>query len=256
MDRKLLKTPFTRRQIPNWQCPTCQKAALQLMKNSFAFEETALSKKARGHEAWEPDWITYVYSLQLQCPNSLCKETVMSVGEGKMDWDGYHNQERYTGEPCAEVFTPLFFYPNLKMFNIPEDSPKEVRNELNQSFSLFFNNPASAANHVRIALENVLTNIKIKRYEIVKKKRHFINLHKRIEMLPSSHKSVKELCFAVKWLGNAGSHSAVELGLDDVLDGYEIMEEVLKNVYSLKNRSALSLAKRINKKRGPSKKRK
>ena len=49
---------------------------------------------------------------------------------------------------------------------------------------------------------------------------------------------------AVKWLGNAGSHSHKTISADDVLDAYEIMEEILKKIYITKSEEVKKLAKK------------
>lgn len=70
-------------------------------------------------------------------------------------------------------------------------------------------------------------------------------------MLPNRHKHLKELFLAIKWLGNAGSHSNKEITIDDVLDAYEIMETVLKELFEYKKDTVKKLAKKIIKKQGP-----
>jgi hypothetical protein len=45
------------------------------------------------------------------------------------------------------------------MFSCPKDKPKDVSKEIDK---LFFIDPPSASAHVRIALENLLTYLKVK----------------------------------------------------------------------------------------------
>ena len=125
--------------------------------------------------------------------------------------------------------------------------------EIEKSFSLFFCDAPSAANHVRVALENLLTHLKIKRFEIRRKRRTFLALHRRIELLPSKFKHLQDLFFAVKWLGNAGSHSEKVVSKDDVLDAYEIMDEILQDLFFKRTRRIKNMAKQINKTKGPAK---
>lgn len=56
---------------------------------------------------------------------------------------------------------------------------------------------------------------------------------------------------AVKWLGNAGSHSGNTVSADDVLDAYELMEKLLTEVFDEESKKIMALAKDINKKKGP-----
>lgn len=251
MDRQPYELSFTADQLPDWTCPACQKAILVLSQDSFHFTETAASSRAHQDDNWEPEWIEYVYTCQLKCPNSACGELVVSCGNGSVDcYEGY-DDDGYPVQMWADRFTPKFFYPNLKMFKIPSKTPDGVVDELDQSFTLLFANPSSASNHVRIAVEDILTALRVKRYRVIRGSRRVISLHERITLMPTKYDGIRGLLLAVKWLGNAGSHSAQSVTLDDVLDAYEIMEVILEELYATRKRAATSLAKMINRKRGP-----
>ena len=251
MDRKLLKLPFREGRIPAWRCPACNAGILTVIDGSFREEERAHSRKARDHEAWEPEWIQFVYSCMLKCPNSTCEEVVTSGGTGQLDWEGGHDFDGSPEQNWFSIYQPKFFMPHLKLFEIPPDTPDNVASELNESFGLFFQSSSSASNHVRVALENVLNDLKVARYTTNNGRRNFISLHNRIQSLPQKFDEIKELCLAVKWLGNAGSHSNHEVTMDDVLDAYELMQTVLDRLYNSKSKSIEKLAKAVNKKKGP-----
>jgi hypothetical protein len=80
-----------------------------------------------------------------------------------------------------------------------------------------------------------------------------LTLHRRIELIPKKHQHLQDLFFAVKWLGNAGSHSDKAVTKDDVLDAYEIMAEILQDLFVKKTSRVKHLAKLINKTKGPAK---
>jgi len=240
---------FRKNRIPDWICPVCEKGVLNLRKGSFFSEETALSKEAHQHEAWEPEWITYLYSCILDCTNNKCREKVLSVGNGTVDWEEGYDADGMPVQEWYDLFEPQFFYPNLKIFVCPESTPDKVKDHLNQSFSLVFTNPSSALNHLRIALEELLNFMKVKRFNLRNRRRVPITLHKRIEAISSKYQSQKDLLLAVKWLGNSGSHSGTDLSMDDVLDAYEIMEQLLKEVFDKSAVRARSMARKINRKR-------
>ena len=145
---------------------------------------------------------------------------------------------------------PIYFYPNLKFFNIPNGTPEDVVDEVNKSFALFFSDPSSAVSHIRISLEYLLNNLTIKRYINTGKGRKYLALHNRIDLLPKRYDHVKELFLAVKWIGNAGSHSNKEVGKNNVFDCYELMSELLSEVISNRSEKTKALAKQINKKKG------
>lgn len=253
MDRKAYKLPLKRNSVSRWACPSCMKGFLRVKADTFHAEETKESKKAHGHENWYPDWIEYVYSCLLECTNPACKDIVANSGTGSVDFDVEYDEDGSPSQTFEDFFAPKHFAPHLKLFLCPKGTPDNVSAEIEKSFSLFFSDAPSAANHVRMALENLLTHLKIKRYEVRGKRRTFLALHRRIELLPSKYKHLQDLFFAVKWLGNAGSHSDRVVTKDDVLDAYEIMEEILQDLFVKKTIQVKKLAKQINKTKGPTK---
>jgi hypothetical protein len=253
MDRKSYKLPFTKTGYLQWVCPTCGKGVLRIKKDFFHTEETRESKKAHSHEEWDPEWIEYIYSCLLECSNNECQDQVYSSGVGFVDFDLVFDDNGDAQQDYTAFYRPKYFVPHLKIFKYPVGTPEEVSEEIEASFELFFCNPPSASNHVRIALENLLTHMKVKRYDVRNRKRIYLRLHRRIEMFPTKYADLKELFFAIKWLGNAGSHSHKSISSDDVLDAYEIMEEILKEIFEKKSKRVKKLAKKIVKKKGPKK---
>lgn len=248
MDRKLLKTDFNKENIPAWSCPACGSGILHPKKNSFLYFETAQSKKYSNHPDWEPEWDEYTYSMVLECSNKTCSETVANVGTGKVEM-AYEYVDQIPEAVFEDTFRPKYFYPPLILFKFPETVADDVKNELIQSFEVFFCNPPSAANHIRIALERLLNHLKVKRFEIKSKKKRYISLHQRIEIASKNYPNLREYFLALKWLGNAGSHSDQIISIDDVIDSYEIFEFVLNELF--KNKSLRLLVKQINKMKGP-----
>ena len=253
IDRKIFKLPFRGKGLTRWTCPTCGKGLLNVKEGTHHYGEDRNSKRARSDDYWDPDWIEYLYSCLLECNNTVCKDVVSSSGVGSIvQYMGYDEQGELSLD-YEERFSPKYFSPHLKIFDYQQDIPDEVKNELEISFSLFFCDPSSSANHIRIALENLLTHMNIKRFAAQNGKRRYLTLHERIELLPKKHLDIKDLFFAIKWLGNAGSHSHKTVSSDDVLDAYELMEELLVQVFSNKSKNIKKLANKINKKRGPTK---
>lgn len=254
MNRDLFKQPFTLDKVPDWICPTCEKGILRMKKGSFAQEESAYSRKnsydpSCGYIYFE---VEYVYICLFICSNDRCKEVVANTGIGfvveniELDEDGEVN------EVNGDFFGPLYFRPPLKLIRIPKKCSKSIQKSLEESFQLFFSSPSSAANNLRISLEEILTELKIKRFTISKKReRKVLQLHQRIDLLPDRYSHIKEMMEAIKWLGNAGSHSHDEVKVDDVLNAYELMEHVLEEIYQSKGKRVEAIAKKINKKKGP-----
>lgn len=253
MDRQDLKRPFTVERDTNWTCPTCERGTLRVIKDTFHKEER-LHSRVHGEDAWDPDWIEYVYACLFQCSNDACREVVSSVGTGTVEPFEHMDENGNWEQDYSEVFKPQFFEPNLKLIPFPAKCADNIVVPLNESFRLFFSSPSAAANSIRIAVEALLTELKVKRFALINGKRKIIPLHQRIHMLPAKHNDIGELLLAIKWLGNAGSHGGAGISHDDMLDALELMEHVLAQLYSEKKKLT-TIAKRVNKKKGPVKRR-
>jgi hypothetical protein len=253
MDRKLFKVPFRENHAPNWLCPRCDVGLLRMEPETFFRVESEDSKRMKEHDAWDPEWIRYRFSSMLACTNDQCGDHVALVGTGDVSIDVIFQGDGEPEQEWADFFTPKFFEPPLKLISIPEDCPEAVRAPLTESFRLVFSSPAAASNSTRIALEALLTELRVPRFSQTSgKKRGLLSLHARIGLLPKKFEELKEMFFAVKWLGNAGSHSGRELSLDDAFDAYELVAHILDSVYSDRSKKLASLAKKVNKKKGPS----
>lgn len=252
VDRKTFKLPFTKLAQPDWHCPTCQKGLLRIVDETFFEKERSYSEKAHGHDDWDPDWVSSVYSCLLECSNDSCKEAVSSTGNGFIDWDIEDDVNGFQSQVYSSFYTPLFFNPHLQLIPIPQNTPDTVKTKLNNSFQLFFSSPSAASNNIRAAIESMLDSFSVNRYRVSNGKRHLINLHQRIGLLPVKYDEFKDLLMAAKWLGNAGSHSGKELTSDDVMDAYEIIEYILSEIYDGKSKKIKTLANKVNKSKGPS----
>jgi hypothetical protein len=170
---------------------------------------------------------------------------------GGVDVDFIVNEDGEPEQTWGDFFRPKYFEPPLRIIDIPVECPDSVSSPLQESFRLFFSSPAAASNNVRIALEALLTELGVKRFNTKSGKRIFLGLHSRISLLPAKHAGLKELFVAIKWLGNAGSHMDSAVTSDDVMDAYSLIDHVLQELYTKKAEKAKALAKRINKKKGP-----
>lgn len=250
MDRKALKIPFTKGHAPDWMCPSCEKGVLRIKNETFFTDERAQSRD-HSHEAWEPEWITNVYSCLLYCTNDKCNEVVSSSGSGSVDWSIREDERGEPEQVYEDHYRPKHFDPPLRIIAIPKACPESVSSPIEESFSLFFSSPNAAANSIRVSVEQLLTELRIKRFNLIKGKRRYISLHQRIALLPAQHSEIKDLVLAIKWLGNSGSHSRDAMTLDDVMDAYEFLEHILEEIFGKKAKKLKALAKKVNKKKGP-----
>ena len=76
-----------------------------------------------------------------------------------------------------------------------------------------------------------------------------MNTHDRIEALQTKEPEVAATLEAVKWIGNACSHTQT-LSIQDVLEGAALLERALRQIYDTSDEELARLAKQINKRRG------
>jgi hypothetical protein len=247
MDRALFKAYFTEKSVPDWSCPTCRKSILRIKEGTFHTKETHASGEEHDNVAWSPEWIRYTYACLFECTNDSCKEVVASCGNGNVGYDFSFDGD---GE-FVDFYQPQFFNPHLQIFDIPSNCPSAIKEELDRSFKQFFSSPDAALNSARAAIEQLVTELGVKRYQTQNGKRRPVNLHARINMLGTQHSQIKDMLIAIKWLGNAGSHPGAEISVDDVLDSYELIEHVLHELFGGKAKAMKALARKVNKRKGP-----
>jgi Domain of unknown function (DUF4145) len=240
INREFWLDSFQENNLPNWPCPRCGEGVLRPVDDSFRFWESGDSyEKGKNHlielgfydsndkSMLGMELAEYRYSVLLRCNNSNCREHVSSCGFGYVA-ENYNSIKKETEE--YNVFEPLFFHPQVNLFSIPKSCPRNVSKEIQSSFKLFFTDPPAAASYARKAVDEILTNKRVKRYVRSKGKQIKISLHDRIVAFQKNKPEVARKLIAVKWLGNEGSHTD-NMTKNDVLDAYEILEFILDDLY-------------------------
>ena len=251
MNRDLYKRSFILQDPPIYSCPQCSIGILRLNEDSFKKYTTFDLDEMLKHPDFEPDWIDYIFNCVFECNNHKCDGKVVCTGRGNVDFDIDIDNDGQEYQEWNDCYRPLFFHPNLKLINIPENTPDNIKKILNKSFELFFTSPSAAANLVRISIEEILTDQDVNLYS-KKDSSKKMSLHSRIEEhLPDKYQTIKDHLEAVKWLGNAGSHSGEELSLDDTMDAYELVEYVLSEIYRSTSYNLDRLTQEINTFKGP-----
>jgi hypothetical protein len=158
------------------------------------------------------------------------------------------------GEPESytwEEFRPLFFSEPPRIILIPDRVPSEIAQDLTNSFQLYWVDPESCANRIRSSVERLLSHFGVRRTAISKKgKRVLLSLHSRIEVFRANHAGTGDALMAVRWIGNAGSHTQ-PITREDLLDGYELMEHVLAELFAGRHRRIAQLSRQINRRKRP-----
>ena len=251
MNRKLPIREFTKDGTVVWPCPQCSHGALQLRKESLFEGETTESKVSSGDPAWEPEWIDGRFSCMMGCPH--CGGQISVAGKYRVQDDRYYDEREGGGGEYQSYYRPEFFSESPPLIAVPEETPPEVLEELRGSFRLFWADPSACANRIRSSLEALLTaqRIPLTTGRIAAKgRRKFLSLHDRLVRFAAKQPELSEALMAVKWLGNAGSHSS-PVTEDDIRDGFEIVELVLDKLYSRREQRVKSLSRAINRRKGP-----
>ncbi len=252
MDRKLWKSLMTDTTAPPWPCPACKAGCLKLVPDSLGHYETRISINTRASHAegyWEPDIPFYRFRCTLQCDRPECTEPVIVTGhttdeqednyEGGIDWKHY--------------LSPVCFHPPPPVIPIPGQCPPAIKREIQAAFALYWCDRGACANRLRAAIERLLTHLKVPRTSLDKDKheRHRLSLHGRIKRFEAKDRELATAMYAVKWLGNEGSHTG-KLQQDDLLDAFELTHHLLSALFIPpdKNR-VIELAKAIHRRKKP-----
>lgn len=230
--------------LPQWPCPRCNtgyllldKKRLNVAKSRDLFRQKEFEKDDFGenlflglltvvsHVIESLQWLQARFSGLLYCTNKECKETVSVIGRAEI-WNSRYPQG--DPKPTPPYIIPEYFSPSLQIFKLKTEYPTTVRAELGRSFSVFFSEPNSAGSRLRSAVERLMEANNVAGN----------TLHAQLIKFSESETELGELLQAIKLLGNEGSHSD-KVTKQDVLDGYEVFNHVLDELYNLRSTRAL-----------------
>jgi hypothetical protein len=241
--------------IPAFECPKCYQGILILKNRAEQLTSRGEEEDKHGSQGVEG-----ICNLFFKCSNIACNETFAGLGL-------IYNIELYDAESGHEEysqFTPNYFFPNLRPFQLYESIPKSIRTQIDLSFSHFFSDTSSAANRVRNAVELImeaviapkskLEPLKSKcpirdekcsshRIKGEMKETRFTTLGQRLENY--SNKDVGKLLKANTIIGNEGSHEGNEVTLENLLDSYKILERVLDILFVKSHEQTDAIAQKI-----------
>ncbi|WP_288841974.1 DUF4145 domain-containing protein [uncultured Deefgea sp.] len=213
-----------------WQCPSCISGYLIPKEIDLKLIENAETINYRDCEAFEYDWISYVFHGQIKC--NYCPETVVVSGIAKIERDQAPGWPEIDEMIEYKELSPKFFFPAVPIIDFSrfESVPANFVSEIKNSFSLYWCNPAACINSIRSAIEVLLD------YYSVKKNRSngsLIFLGDRLKDFEKSDPEKAKILNAIKWLGNSGSHKPNSFRYSDALDGYEILEHFLETFFPM-----------------------
>ena len=224
----------------------CTRCDGMLVPSTPTIFEDPISIKLRDHEAWDPDWITGSFVMAPACHS--CEKITILTGSHKVDAKTSLDGTWY-GD-YADWFMLRAATPGIRLVVTPETTPEEVHAAVREAAAVVWASPASAANALRRAVEEMLDHKRVRKTKVTKKrKRVRLNTHERIEIFGQTEPSAALALEAVKWIGNEGSHSG-GVSIQDVLDGAEVLAYALELVFGTKTKSIQRRIATINKQKG------
>ena len=241
----------TKKPHPPWQCPICNQGTLHGDKNTLKIEQSQDTIKAsKSYNYPKQGEATFRFAGFMVCNNLRCNEKIGIVGKGVL-YTSYFDRPAsiQVKAPRYSVYFPKYFEPALNIFQISDYCPPQIKNQIEKSFSHFFNDLNASANAIRTSLELIMDEQGISNKNEIGSQ---IYLGPRIEKFNDLNPELKPFIEAAKWIGNAGSH-VEDLDKNDLLDGYDLLQFVIHELYEKKARfNKLSLkATEINTSKKP-----
>ena len=228
LNREALSETFDEQSFPTFLCPTCSVGTLACDKDSIIKVEPEYSRRGQQDESWEPDWITKRFSAHLVCNREKCGEVSLMIGDLPM----VESLDSEFGWGLQEVFAPKAIFPTPLFFLIPNDTPKNVKEVLTESFCTYWQDKNASMNKVRIAIELILDDQGILQQKKTKSGKVVdITLHERIRVFEKKLAGPAKSLMAAKMVGNIGSHNDQEIERDIVLDVYELVLSCMVFLY-------------------------
>lgn len=247
----LAKTIESGQPWPRPRCPNCQTGYIGF--SAPTEDESHDSVSARSHFAFEPEWIFGTFVVRGQCENPECQQAVHGTGDYRVNYSEESSREDesgYQGPDYSSFYTVTHLHPPMLMMPIPRSAPEEVRDGVLRASRVLFADPGLAATALRATVERFLTSEGV---QATRPSGSFRNAHERIsewKQRDPARAPVADLFFAVKWLGNAGTHEDSDLTAIEVLDGARVLDEAFHRLFTGPDIDAH--AQTINAAKGPS----
>lgn len=229
---------FVANDWPDANCPACGVGHLRA--DPAVEVEATSSREARGHEAWEAEWVHGLFTCILRCQRGQCGELVVATGDWRVreyiggDWESLEWEHQYrlrTTLPAVPII------PSARL------CPDPVQAALAKASQVIWVDPSGAGNRLRVAVELSLDAKKIPRMTSGPKRTR-LSTHARIDLLRLKNPDAASLLEAVKWVGNQGSHED-SLTIADVLGAAKILDVALGLLFDPHTEQVRRLARDI-----------
>ncbi len=232
---------FSDRPHSSYVCPACKSQLLKPDLTTFLVVEPLYSKAEHGIDEWDPDWMTYRFSVKYLCDSISCGEIAFVAGSGSVD-------QRYDQEGCTEYYDSFrirSFFPAPYLINLPKDLPIEILTSIERSFALYWLDTSAASNALRTSLEALLDELKVPRQQLNSNGGNDrLSLHRRLDIWKMQRPEFAEMCFALKEVGNLGSHGET-VSNDHYFGALEIYSHVLAQLFDNSAEKFKELARKI-----------
>ena len=217
-----------------YECSVCHGNVVPITAYDF--------HSSKCYKSFNPapfDECNYITAVLLKCSN-CGKEYLLLADVTENVWADVKIKEleEVISVPETQI-VPKFIYPSVHIIRCERPVPKRIRQYLESSFSLYYVDIQMCAAYLRKTIEAVLTHQKLSQDSLIHKINHVEN------------KWIKSLLIGIKDLGNTGIHAnyySKKITRADVLDGYEILEEILDEYYYHSKDNKVLKAQRLSQK--------
>lgn len=231
IDRETWSGPFAA--LPRLPCSECKYGHLiQASDEVFKGEETKTSRVHGVATELRPEWTEHRFAVLIRCSEKACREphAIMGRREGYQDCVPDNEGDYWRARLHIDGILP----PPMPIY-IPADVPPRIADPIKVAAKLYWNNPASAGNALRQAVERFLDFKGVKASEPRKnpkpnQERALLSIERRLADYRDRLKGDATLLSAVRHLGNVGSHDGA-LEQEDVLLAFEMIEKVLDDQF-------------------------
>lgn len=222
-----------------WACPECGKKSLIIEKNTFNYRESSRTQTYSKIEDYDYDEFDDIrFSAILKCSISTCNEFISVCGNGVQEFN--HQENKFD-----IYFIPKFFYPSIKMIDIPDKCPDNIKEKLDLAFSLYWNDTSACANSIRTAIEYLMD------YVGIPKENKYTKLSSRIKSYSKNNPEIANYINSIRHIGNTGSHGNIKK--EDIIDALKIIELIFCEIFILTDmrKEVKEISEAINKNGNP-----
>ena len=237
---------FPAKTWPMIRCPGCEVGLLEPSGHGEAdavrYAESARSKNEHHEDWWDPYAVDGTFRTDLVCTRSDCGDLAVAAGSIAYELEG----------PPGDWVLYLrirTLFPAVPLFRTPNECPETVSSAVHEAGGLLLYDPAAAGARLRVAVERMLTDRGVARFQVRKHKRERLSAHERIGLLRLSDSVTADQLEAVKWIGNEGAHGGA-LTEANVLDCGEVLAASIDRIYGRRDQLVLRITKDVNKRRG------